>query len=164
MISTLNSPDGRVKANAAIVPAGTNGAVSVYATDTTDVVLDIDGYFVPASIPHWRSYPLTPCRVADTRWTPGALAGPMLQARAERDFPCLELCNIPDNCARYSLNFTVVPQATLGYLSVWPTGQTQPLVSTLNDSTAWCGQCGDCAGGSAGGHQHLRHRQHRPDH
>ena len=47
-VSTLNS-DGRVKANAAIVPAGTSGAISVYATDTTDLVLDINGYFVPAT-------------------------------------------------------------------------------------------------------------------
>ncbi len=46
-VSTLNSSDGRVKANAAIMPAGSAGAVSVYTTDTTDVVLDINGYFVP---------------------------------------------------------------------------------------------------------------------
>ena len=36
----MNSLDGRVKANAAIVPAGTSGAVSVYVTDTTDVIVD----------------------------------------------------------------------------------------------------------------------------
>jgi hypothetical protein len=28
----MNSPDGRVKANAAIMAAGSNGAVSVYAS------------------------------------------------------------------------------------------------------------------------------------
>ena len=44
-------------------------------------------------------------------------------------------CNIPSggSPAAYSLNFTVVPHGTLGYLTVWPTGQTQPTVSTLND-------------------------------
>ncbi len=47
-ISTMNSLDGRIKANAAIVPAGTNSSVSVYVTNTTDVVLDIDGYFAPS--------------------------------------------------------------------------------------------------------------------
>jgi hypothetical protein len=46
-VSTLNSFDGRVVANAAIVPAGTNGAISVYVTDPTQVILDINGYFAP---------------------------------------------------------------------------------------------------------------------
>src|SRR5262249_14628336 len=49
--STLNSIDGRVKSNAAIVPAGAGGAVSVFASNTTDVILDINGYFIPASDP-----------------------------------------------------------------------------------------------------------------
>jgi hypothetical protein len=46
-VSTLNSFDGSVVANAAIVPAGTGGAISVFVTGRTDVVLDIDGYFAP---------------------------------------------------------------------------------------------------------------------
>ena len=66
--STLNSLDGRVKSNAAIVPAGTAGAVSVFASNATDVVLDINGYFVDAADPTALAfYPMTPCRVADTR-------------------------------------------------------------------------------------------------
>jgi len=32
----------------------------------------------------------------------------------------------------YSLNVTVVPSGPLGYLTLWPSGETQPLVSTLN--------------------------------
>jgi hypothetical protein len=32
-------------ANAAIVPAGMNGAVSVFVTDASDVLFDINGYF-----------------------------------------------------------------------------------------------------------------------
>ena len=67
VVSTLNSADGRVKANAAIVPAGTSGDVSVYVTDTTNVILDIDGYFAPVSGSTLAFYPLPPCRVADTR-------------------------------------------------------------------------------------------------
>jgi hypothetical protein len=34
LVATLNSIDGRTRSNAAIVPAGANGAVSVFATDT----------------------------------------------------------------------------------------------------------------------------------
>ncbi|MBL8217090.1 MAG: hypothetical protein JNK87_40595, partial [Bryobacterales bacterium] len=34
--------------------------------------------------------------------------------------------------AAYSLNATVVPNAMLQYLTLWPTGVAQPTVSTLN--------------------------------
>jgi len=136
VVSTLNS-DGRVKANAAIVPAGTSGAISVYATDTTDLVLDINGYFVPTtSTSALAFYPLTPCRVADTRNATGALGGPSLVGTQTRAFPILSsACNIPSSAQAYSLNFTAVPQDGLGYLSAWPTGQTWPGVSTLNAPT-----------------------------
>jgi uncharacterized repeat protein (TIGR03803 family) len=141
VVSTMNSPDGRVKANAAIVPAGTSGAVSVYVTDTTNVILDIDGYFEPAGSGTYQFYPLTPCRLVDTRGTDGDLGGPRLAAQTPRSFPLLESSCIPSglNPLAYSLNFTVVPNPSgqpLGYLSVWPTGETQPVVSTLNNPTA----------------------------
>lgn len=47
LVSTLNSFDGRIVANAAIVPAGADGAVSLFTTDRTDIVIDINGYFAP---------------------------------------------------------------------------------------------------------------------
>jgi hypothetical protein len=137
-ISTLNSLDGRIKANAAIVAAGDAQAIDIYATNTTDIVLDIDGYFVAAPSPSALAfYPLAPCRVADTRNPIGDLGGPYLQNRQERDFPVLEAtaCNIPASAQAYSMNFTVVPKHVLGYLTVWQTGQPRPVVSTLNDLT-----------------------------
>jgi YVTN family beta-propeller protein len=140
LVSTLNSPDGRIKANAAIVPAGLQGAVSVYVTQTTNVILDIDGYFAPVSGPTLAFYPLAPCRVVDTRvgTFPPGLGPPQLSAATPRDFPVLLSPCIPTgvNPAAYSFNFTVVPGGhPVGYLSAWPTGQSQPVVSTLNDQT-----------------------------
>jgi len=137
-VSTLNS-DGRVKANAAIVPAGAAGAVSVYATDATDVLLDINGYFQPASSGTLQFYSLPPCRVLDTRNPTGSLGGPSLSGGHERDFPVLAgNCQLPAAAQAYSMNFTVVPVRgkALGYLTVWPAGQLQPMVSTLNNPTA----------------------------
>jgi uncharacterized repeat protein (TIGR03803 family) len=134
-VSTLNSYDGRIKANASIVPSGTGGAISFYVTDTTDLVVDIDGYFAPASSSTLAFYPLPPCRVADTRNSNGDLGGPYLRGDMQRDFPLLEATScFPAGVhpAAYSLNFTAVPHGRLGYLTVWPTGQNQPLVSTLN--------------------------------
>ena len=140
VVSTLNSLDGRVKANAAIVPAGVNGAVRIYASNTTDVVLDIDGYFVAAPDPSaYAFFPLTPCRVADTRSTIGPLGGPYLSGSQQRNFPVLAAssCGIANSAIAYSLNFAVIPRLgrPLGYLTVWPTGQSRPLVSTLNAPT-----------------------------
>ena len=137
LVSTLNSLDGRIKANAAIVPAGANGEVSVYATDTTNVILDVNGYFTPASGSTLAFYPLPPCRIADTRHDtyPPGLGPPYLTGGQERAFPILNAtaCHIPSSAAAYSLNFAVVPHGPLGYMTVWPTGQTRPVVSTLND-------------------------------
>ena len=139
-VSTLNSLDGRIKANAAIVAAGVNGAVSVYVTDTSDVILDIDGYFAPANSQTLQFYPLPPCRVIDTRGANGALGGPYLVAQVERDFPVLESSCIPRglSIAAYSMNFAAVPHQPgqpLGYLTVWAEGQPQPYISTLNNPT-----------------------------
>ena len=128
-VSTLNS-DGRVKANAAIIPAGNNGgSISVFATDTTNLVLDIAGYFAPVSSSTLAFYALPPCRVADTR------NGQFLKGGEEADFPVLDLCNVPASAQAYSLNFTAVPHSPLSYLTVWPYGQERPYVSTLNAPT-----------------------------
>lgn len=138
VISTLNSYDGRVKANAAILPAGTGEAVSVYVTDTSDVILDIDGYFIPKTSSTLAFFPLTPCRVVDTRGSDGPLGGPILQNQQVRNFPVLQsTCKIPSSAVAYSFNYTALPQngQPLGYLTTWPTGQSQPVVSTLNDYT-----------------------------
>jgi len=137
VVATLNSLDGRIKSNAATVPAGANGAISVFATDTTDVILDINGYFVPGSAPAASAfYPLTPCRVADTRKATGPLGGPGLPANTTRTFPLAESsCGIPANAQAYSVNFAAIPKGPLGFLTAWPTGQPRPLVASLNALT-----------------------------
>jgi len=135
LVSTLNSFGGAVVANAAIVPAGANGAVSVFVTNTTDVILDIDGYFTNAT-GGVAFYAAIPCRVADTRNADGALGGPFMPATQTRNFPVLSSpCAIPASASAYSMNVTVVPSGPLAYLSTWPTGQAQPNVSTLNSFT-----------------------------
>jgi hypothetical protein len=136
LASTLNSLDGRVKSNAAIVPAGTAGAISVFASNTTHVILDINGYFVAATDPTALAfYPITPCRIADTRNANGPLGGPSLGGGTSRTFPIRTACSLPATAQAYSLNFAAVPSGPLGYLTAWPTGQAQPLASSLNALT-----------------------------
>ena len=128
LVSTLNSPNGLTIANAAIVPAGTAGAIEAYATNDTDLIVDINGYFVPPASNSLQFYPLTPCRVLDTR-----TFGQPIVAGTSRTFAISSSsCGTLNNAAAYALNVTVVPQSGLGYLTVWPAGQPQPLVSTLN--------------------------------
>ncbi len=133
-VSTLNSPNGAIVANAALVPAGSGGSINAFVTNRTDMILDINGYFgSPGANGSLSFYTVTPCRVADTRGATGSLGGPTLAGNTTRSFPVQSsTCGVPSNAQAYSLNITVVPQGALSYLTLFPTGQTQPVVSTLN--------------------------------
>jgi len=86
--------------------------------------------FVPAQ---WGRYPVTPCRVADTRNPNGDFGGPKMAAQTTRSFVIpASACGIPSTAAAYSMNVTVVPDGVLSYLTAWPAGSAQPNVSTLN--------------------------------
>jgi hypothetical protein len=128
-VSTLNAPTGTIVANAALVPAGISGAISVFVTDATNLVIDIDGYFAPAnSGPDALSlYTLAPCRVLDTRGAGGAFSGTLPVGVLGSG------CSVPSAQA-YVFNATVIPKSgkPLGYLTLWPDAEGQPGVSTLN--------------------------------
>ncbi|MBV8552168.1 MAG: hypothetical protein JOY54_12770 [Acidobacteriaceae bacterium] len=137
VVSTLNS-DGRPKANAAIVPAGINApGINVYVSHPSHVVIDANGYFLPAdtTTEGLNFHPVTPCRIADTRNAAGTFGGPYLTGGQARSFPIAGSCGIPATAKAYSLNFTAIPHGILGFLSAWPTSESQPVVSTLNSST-----------------------------
>ena len=136
--STLNSVDGRIKSNAAIIQAGTGGRVSFYASAPTDLIVDINGYFtsVATDANSLSFYPLAPCRIIDTRNATGTFGGPSLMGGVTRTIPVLSSpCNVPSTAQAYSMNYTVVPQGSLGYLTTWPGDVAMPLVSTLNATT-----------------------------
>jgi hypothetical protein len=147
VVSTLNSPDGRSKANAAIVTGGTNGQVSVYASNTTDVVLDVSGYFIAAiaSPPTYTFFPITPCRVVDTRFANGQFGSPSLVAGQQRTFQLdmseCHLSTAPEQAGgAFSINVTVIPKGNkpVGFVTVWGTSVNNPdtpLTSTVNAPT-----------------------------
>lgn len=134
LVSTLNAPTGTVVANAAIVAAGSFGDINVFATNDTNLIIDISGYFAPPGQPGALAfYPTAPCRVADTRQNPGTFGAPSLPAGATRAFPIPQgSCAIPSNVQAYSLNATVVPAGILGYAAIWPSQDPMPATSTLN--------------------------------
>src|SRR5262245_44756559 len=79
-VSTLNSFEGRVVANAAIIPAGTAGSVDIYVTNDANVILDVNGYFDSQNANALGFFTVNPCRVSDTRNPVGAFGGPALTA------------------------------------------------------------------------------------
>jgi len=129
-VSTLNSLDGRVIANAAIVPAGSGGAISIYVSDQTDVIIDIDGYFAPPGPGGLVFVPVPPCRAVST----------VISAGASPSFALSKAGNCPDlsSAVAYSLNVTAIPpQQEYLYLTIWPTPTMPgppPIISTLNST------------------------------
>jgi hypothetical protein len=83
---------------------------------------------------------MTPCRVVDTRSNQGftvAFGPPSLMEGASRTFPIQSSPSwpIPGIAEAYSFNVVVVNPGPLGFITVYPTGQPQPLDATLNDLT-----------------------------
>ncbi|MBL8232600.1 MAG: hypothetical protein JNL98_29145 [Bryobacterales bacterium] len=124
--STLNSWNGRVVANSTVVGAGANSTVSLFVTDATDVIIDVNGYFTAEA--GLAFYPITPCRATELA---------RVNAQATRSFNVRTPCGVPPGAQAYSINVTAVPPGPLGFLTVWPSGQARPAVSTLN---SWDGQ------------------------
>ena len=111
-------------ANAAIVPAGTGGAISAYANANTDLVLDINGYFASTGQNGLALYLSAPCRAYDSRNNHG------------QPFTGERTIGIVGNAARQCGGVCVQrdgrAQGALGYLTLWQDGQPQPTASTLN--------------------------------
>ena len=95
----------------------------------------------------------TPCRLVDTRGIAAGFngiapfSGPSITAAATLTIPVQSATEastntepapcgvIPSTAQGYSLNITVVPAGggRVNYISLWPAGESQPFVSTLDD-------------------------------
>ena len=80
--STLNAEANATTPNAAFTPIGLGGQISIYSTFATNVIVDVFGYFEPASAATaGRFVPLDPTRILDTRtglgWAPPAPVVPV---------------------------------------------------------------------------------------
>ncbi|MFL6464609.1 MAG: hypothetical protein ACJ73N_09410 [Bryobacteraceae bacterium] len=129
VVSTLNAPTGTVTANAAIVPAGTNGSVSVFSTNDTDLIIDVAGYYAPPATGGLALYNVAPCRAFDTRTVgSGAPTNGVLSENVGGG------CSVSAVAQSYVLNATVIPNGPLGYISAWALGSAQPVQSVLNAS------------------------------
>jgi hypothetical protein len=128
-VASLNDATGTVLSNAVIVSAGLGGAVNVFATDATDLVIDINGYFAPQGPGGLSLFTVMPCRVLDSRLPAGS---PPFSTTRDVNVMAAS-CGVPATAQAFVFNVTAVPPGVLGYITMWPQGQSQPLAATLND-------------------------------
>src|SRR6266568_3218803 len=76
-------------------------------------------------------FALTPCRVVDTRNPNSVNGGPPL-GTTPRSFQIRGNCGVPSTAKAVSMNVTVTNSTSPSYLTIWPSGQPQPVVSTIN--------------------------------
>jgi hypothetical protein len=77
-------------------------------------------------------YPLTPCRLLDTRYPDGPLGGPVLAANGSRLFTMTGTCGVPADARALSANVTVTEPAATGGLVLHPGDEATPTASTIS--------------------------------
>jgi hypothetical protein len=83
-------------------------------------------------------FPVSPCRLWDTRGAVGPTGGPAHNANSTRDFQVRGLCGIPSTAQAAVLNLTVtfgtIPAAErdFGNMRAFPAGGSLPTSSVLN--------------------------------
>ncbi|HEY7936128.1 MAG TPA: fibronectin type III domain-containing protein, partial [Candidatus Limnocylindrales bacterium] len=141
LTSTLNFPVGDNRANGVTVPLGSLGSLNfvyvAHAGATTDVLLDVTGYFVPDAT--GATYvAVTPNRIVDSRSQTGVgtavssgnpVSFLVTNQQLESNDPTL---NIPPDAIAVTGNLTVTGQTAAGYFSLTEISTAIPLTSTLN--------------------------------
>ena len=72
-----------------------------------------------------RFFPITPCRVADTR------PSNQIFGNTTRDFTVQGVCGIPVNAKAVALNATIINPGTDGYITLFPANVAKPLAANL---------------------------------
>ena len=82
----------------------------------------------------FQFHSLTPCRIVDTRLPNQVVGeyGPVLASNVERMFPVQGNCGVPVGARAATLNVTAVAPTNQGRFTLYPSGITTPLVSTIN--------------------------------
>lgn len=130
--SSVNFQAGRSVANAAIVAPGVAGAVCVFAATTTDVVVDLSGWFPAGS----GFGAMAPVRVADTR-VGQPVVFPVAKQRVlggqTLAVPVAGSFGVPGTAQAVVLNVTAVGPVGAGHVRVFGCGANAvPNASTLN--------------------------------
>ena len=124
--STVNwSAPFETRANGAIVPLGTDGAIDVFTSTATHLIIDVVGSFQPAgSTSDGRFVPVAPQRLIDTR---GAAA--LVPDTVQRvPLPV----NVPSDATAVFVNLTTTDSPGYGYFTAYAADAFRPSASVLN--------------------------------
>jgi hypothetical protein len=133
LAASLNFGPGQIISNRSVVGVGTNGQIDIYNyAGDANVDVDVDGYYSGGSGGTGSVFvPITPVRVVDTRIVMGGNA-----IAAGTDIPfdlATSASGVPTTATAVAANFTVVPGASAGFLTVYPTADSSPpLASDVN--------------------------------
>lgn len=135
--SSLNFPKADNRANGVYAPLDGSGALSIVymaavAGSTTNVILDVTGYFVPGT-GGLHYFPLNPGRVMDTR--PGvALSGlsGLFTSGTPRTLDVGGHWGVPSDAQAITGNLTVTGQTGVGSVAMTFSPTSSPSTSTLN--------------------------------
>ena len=129
--STLNPIPNRAVANTTMVGVGADGRIAIFNPfGAVDCIVDVMGYFRPQ--PSTQLVALVPSRLLDTRNAIGAPLG-RVRGPGTVDLQVTGRGGVPDVGAQaVVLNVTAVQPNSGGYVSVWPSGEAQPVISNLN--------------------------------
>ena len=111
-------------ANSAVLALSTNGEFNIFASQTTHVVVDVNGYFTPAAASTaGRFVAVDARRLIDTRQggrpAPGGVVTVALPS------------GVPDDAVALAVTLATTESSSAGYFTVWASGQ-RPLASSLN--------------------------------
>jgi len=135
--SNLNYVTGDTVPNSVITGLGAAGAVCIYTSAATHLIVDIAGYFADTS----AFTPLTaPARVLDSRPLGDTVDGQHERIGAQAAFSVVTLdvggrAGVPAGAGAVVLNVTVTDARSDGFATVFPPGGTVPNASNLNFRT-----------------------------
>ena len=124
--SNVNPTIGYAATNAAIVPIG-DGRVCFTTMAPVDLIVDLNGWLTTSS--NVGLVPVTARRLADTR--SGLGGSQRLTAGQVLEVPVVA---VGSPTVAVALNVTAVSPSVGGFITAWPCGTAQPLVSNLNPS------------------------------
>ncbi len=133
VVSNVNfDPSDSTVANLATSKVSSTGQVCFYASVSTNLVIDVQGYFSPHVGVTFTA--LAPVRVLDTRDGTGVVgtrpvrlgAGSVIQLQVAGQN------GVPLDAAAVMLNVTITEADGPGFVTAWPCGKIRPVASFLN--------------------------------
>ena len=122
----LNLDTGTDTANSGIVPVSAGGALDVFASVGTDLIVDVTGTFTATTISRaGRFVPVAPTRLLDTRTGGGALTP---GGRVTIPLPT----GIASDATAVAVNVTSVGASIAGFFSAFPAGLDGSNASFMN--------------------------------